>query len=378
MIPQRIKQAVIQQLQKGVPTVTSDSVDTDVASIDGRRQETTGPETINLGDYATPQDGLLDLPKTIDHEVTIQIPNGTYGELFVPQFSMGRVNDSGSLNAPVVFEGDPTTPTNVQMDAPYFSGIHGNEAIRIDGIEFTDTSSINYNNASLTVAGSAKVNMRNVVFSDASNALAAVESRGCFLQVDSNVDVAGEVRNFAQIKGGGKADLTDGSITVSGTINDSAAIAAGGTVVSIAETLITNNGGPLPRPKGEGQKLLYDPNSTLTTNSLNPAHIQQPKDVSGSRSLGTWEQNGSGKRLKVMVTVSQGSNSDLAEAAVHINSTNTDNRVGLNRGVPAANGDSGQAMVTFEVPAGYYYKVSGKTGNGILEWREQVLGIVPA
>jgi hypothetical protein len=33
MIPQRIKQAVIQQLQKGVPTVTSDSVDTETSSV---------------------------------------------------------------------------------------------------------------------------------------------------------------------------------------------------------------------------------------------------------------------------------------------------------------------------------------------------------
>lgn len=97
--------------------------------------------------------------------------------------------------------------------------------------------------------------------------------------------------------------------------------------------------------------------------------IDSPSDVSGSRALGTWEENTGSAALVVMVSVDHGTNGGgLARARGHINSSQSDNIV-----INWRNDGDEDAAITMIVPAGSFYKVEGATDNTINQWYEHAL-----
>lgn len=124
----------------------------------------------------------------------------------------------------------------------------------------------------------------------------------------------------------------------------------------------------------------------ITTESLTvdgQSGIEPPQNVAGSRSIGSWEQNQTGKPLLVQATIGTASTNvtdgDFIQYSWHINNTESNEVIGRN-GMSAGAADNNlNVSVLFIVPKTYHYKITqdgDQTGSAaIQEWWEQTIGI---
>lgn len=101
---------------------------------------------------------------------------------------------------------------------------------------------------------------------------------------------------------------------------------------------------------------------------------EEPNDVSGSRSAGTWYQNSSGTALLVTLIVNEPDSSDSIGFNFHINSSQNNSEV--HRVETVADSAGEKVTITAIVPIGYYYKTDffGSANQEIHRWSEQEIG----
>jgi len=173
------------------------ALNTGSAVIGGRDFES-GDLTLNpSATTSAVQDALDSIPFNVRGDVTVNIPDGDYGELVVPEFVFKRADANGP-HAPVNIQGNDTTPSNVTVDGMYVAGAYGEGSLAISGIEFGGLTSTGDDNASLVVTGAAKVGLQTLNFTDATGAQAAIELRGggLFADVDGPIDISTGNFNF--------------------------------------------------------------------------------------------------------------------------------------------------------------------------------------
>jgi len=199
-------------------TVDAGAVNTVDPELDGRPWTTTSPLTIDVSNYATPQEAANQIPRNPKHQVDLDVGAGndfSTTDLIIPPIFGQSFNQNGEYSTFRVVGGQPAYTS---FNSIAFAGGTG-VTLRVRGIEFAGEVPYTNESASLEFYNVDEASVRNSNF--AGSAVVGVQSYRSELQINQENEITGTYDHFANVKHNGtitvnKAVANNGFNAVSG------------------------------------------------------------------------------------------------------------------------------------------------------------------